>query len=219
MVALLLIVATTMAIFGTLGYLKGARWAFIALLILLVAFIAVEKFPEKIISTLNGLYLGVVLVLKGGLGAIASGDLDAAAQLLEETERPFSGDSADLALLLVILGAVGIGLILAAIWRKPNPGLFGLILGLAYGYLLAAALQPLLIDDPANPLPVPLLRPPQGTTTAENAATVAAEASNALDQLFTSLAQPQTIQIIAALLGIAIVLLVLLSVRRGVKGR
>lgn len=219
MVALLLIVATTMAIFGTLGYLKGARWAFIALLILLVAFIAVEKFPEKIISTLNGLYLGAVLVLKGGLGAIASGDLDAAAQLLEETERPFSGDSADLALLLVILGAVGIGLILAAIWRKPNPGLFGLIFGLAYGYLLAAALQPLLIDDPANPLPVPLLRPPQGTTTAENAATVAAEASNVLDQLFTSLAQPQTIQIIAALLGIAIVLLVLLSVRRGVKGR
>lgn len=219
MLALLLIVATTMAIFGTLGYLKGARWAFIALLILLVAFIAVERFSDTIISTLNGLYLGLVLVLQGGLGAIASGDLDAAAQLLEETERPFTGETEDLALLLVILGAVGVGLILAAIWRKPNPGLLGLFLGLAYGYLLAAAVQPLLIDDPSNPLPVPLLRPPQGTTTAQNAAAVTTGASNALNQLFTSLAQPQTIQIIAILLGIAIVLLVLLSVRRGVKGR
>lgn len=219
MFALLLILATTMAIFGTLGYLKGARWAFIALLILLVAFIAVNRLPDTIISTFNGLYLGLVLVLQGGLGAIASGDLDAAAQLLEDTERPFSGDSADLALLLVILAAVGIGLILAAIWRKPETGLLGLLLGLAYGYLLAAAVQPLLIDDPAVLLPVPLLRPPEGTTTAGNAAAAAAGVSSALDQLFTTLAQPQTIQIVAILLGIAIVLLILLSVRRGAKGR
>jgi hypothetical protein len=160
-----------------------------------------------------------VLVLQGGLGAIASGDLDAAAQLLQETERPFAGDSADLAPLLVILGAVAIALILAAFWRRPNAGLLGLLLGMAYGYLLVAAVQPLLVEDPAYLLPVPILRPPEGTTTAENVTALESTVSIALDQLFTSLNQPQTIQIIAILMAIAIVLLALFSVRRGMKGR
>lgn len=219
MFALLLIVATTMAIFGTLGYLKGARWALVALLILLVVVFVALSFTDTITATLNGLYLGAVLVLQGGLGAIASGDLDAAAQLLEETERPFSGESADLAPLLVILGAVAIALILAAFWRRPNSGLLGLFLGMAYGYLLVAAVQPLLVENPVYLLPVPILRPPQGTTTAENVTTVESAVSTALDQLFTSLNQPQTIQIIAILMAIAIVLLALFSVRRGMKGR
>ena len=63
-----LLLATTMAIFGTLGYLKGSKWVFIALLILLLAFIAIKVVPDQIVLLLNGLYIGVMLVLKGGLG-------------------------------------------------------------------------------------------------------------------------------------------------------
>ena len=112
MFAAILLLATIMAIFGVLGYLKGSKWAFISLMILSVAFILVENKPETVIATLNGLYMGVMLTLKGGLGALASGDLEAAKAALEDIEKPFTDQNQNLALLLVIFGAVLIGLIL-----------------------------------------------------------------------------------------------------------
>ena len=112
MILLVLLLATTMAIFGTLGYLKGSRWIFISLLILLLAFIAIKLVPDQIVSLLNGLYMGVMLTLNGGLGAIASGDLDAAKETLSSIEKPFTAENENFALLLVILGAVGFGLLL-----------------------------------------------------------------------------------------------------------
>ena len=113
MFAAILLLATIMAIFGVLGYLKGSKWAFISLMILSVAFILVENKPDTIIATLNGLYMGVMLTLKGGLAALASGDLEAAKATLEDIQKPFTDQNQNLALLLVIFGAVLIGLI----WR------------------------------------------------------------------------------------------------------
>jgi hypothetical protein len=46
----------------------------------------------------------------------------------------------------------------------------------------------------------------------------AAQASSTLDQIFTNLAQPQTVQILGIMIGVFIVLLLLLTVRSGVKG-
>lgn len=206
----ILLLATIMAVFGVLGYLKGAKWAFISLMILSVAFILVEYKPDTIVATINGLYLGVMLTLKGGLAALASGDLEAAKATLAEIEKPFTDENENLALLLVIFGAVLIGLILAAV-MKSKPGVFGMIWGLAYGYLLSAAVLPLISSDPAITLPVPLLRP------AERPPGAAAQASNALDQLFTNLAQPETVQVLGLIIGVTIVLLLLLTVRSGVK--
>lgn len=206
-----LVLATTMAIFGTLGYLKGSKWAFYALLILLLAFTAIKLAPDAIVSTLNGLYMGVMLTLKGGLGAIASGDLEAAKETLSAIEKPFSGETEDFALLLVILGAVGIGLLLYVIMKKTRPGAFGLILGLAYGYVLAAAVVPLVTDVKPSTLPVPIIQP------AERSAQSAQEAQSRLDQMLASLSTPQSIQILALLIGAFIVLLLLLTVRKGVK--
>ena len=56
MILPVLLIATTMAIFGTLSYLKGSKWAFIALLILLLAFVAIKVAPDQIVAVLNGLY-------------------------------------------------------------------------------------------------------------------------------------------------------------------
>jgi hypothetical protein len=212
MFAAILLLATTMAIFGVLGYLKGSKWAFVSLLILLVAFVLVEYRPDTIVATINGLYLGVMLTLKGGLGALASGDLEEAKATLEDIERPFTDQNQNLALLLVILGAVFIGLILAAV-MKSKSGVFGMIWGLVYGYVLSAAVLPLISSNPAAALPVPLLRPAEREPGA-----AAAQASSTLDQIFTNLAQPQTVQILGIMIGVFIVLLLLLTVRSGVKG-
>ena len=211
MFAAILLLATTMAIFGVLGYLKGSKWAFISLMILTVAFVLVEYRPDTIIATLNGLYLGVMLTLKGGLGALASGDLEEAKATLEDIKRPFTDQNQNLALLMVIFGAVLVGLILAA-WMKSKPGVFGMIWGLAYGYLLSAAVLPLISSNPAATIPVPLLRPVERAP-----GSAAAQASSTLNQLFTTLAEPQNVRIIASVLGIFIIVLLLLTVRSGVK--
>lgn len=207
-----LMLATTMAIFGTMGYLKGSKWAFISLLILLLAFIAIKLAPETIVSTLNGLYLGVMLTLKGGLGAIASGDLDAAKETLSSIDKPFSGENADFALLLVILGAVGIGLLLYVFMKKTKPGVGGLILGLVYGYVLAAAVVPLVTNVKPSSLPVPIIQPSERSPQAVQQA-----AQTGFDQLLAKLSTPQNIQILTILLGLFIVLLLLITVRKGAK--
>ncbi len=211
MILLVLLLATTMAIFGTLGYLKGSRWIFISLLILLLAFIAIKVVPDQIVSLLNGLYMGVMLTLNGGLGAIASGDLDAAKETLSSIEKPFTAENENFALLLVILGAVGFGLLLYLIMKKNKPSVFGLILGLVYGYVLAAAVVPLMTNIAPSKIPVPIIQP------AERSAAVAQQAQNSFDQLLATLSTPQNIQILSLMIGVFIVLLLLLTVRKGVK--
>ena len=211
MILLVLLLATTMAIFGTLGYLKGSRWIFISLLILLLAFIAIKVVPDQIVSLLNGLYIGVMLTLKGGLSAIASGDLEAAKETVSSIEKPFTAENENFALLLVILGAVGLGLLLYLIMKKNKPSVFGLILGLVYGYVLAAAVVPLMTNIEPSKIPVPIIQP------ADRSAAVAQQAQNGFDQLLATLSSPQNIQILSLLIGVFIALLLLLTVRKGVK--
>ena len=211
MILLVLLLATTMAIFGTLGYLKGSRWIFISLLILLLAFIAIKVAPDQIVSLLNGLYIGVMLTLKGGLSAIASGDLEAAKETVSSIEKPFTAENENFALLLVILGAVGMGLLLYLIMKKSKSSVFGLILGLVYGYVLAAAVVPLMTNIEPSQIPVPIIQP------ADRSAAVAQQAQNGFDQLLATLSSPQNIQILSLLIGVFIALLLLLTVRKGVK--
>lgn len=208
----ILLLATIMAIFGVLGYLKGSRWAFIALLILLVAFILVENQSDIVVLALNGMYTGVMLVLNGGLGAIASGDFEAVQEVYQQIEPLFTDTNENLALLLVVFGAVGVGLLLSLV-IKSKPSVWGMIWGLVYGYILSAVSLPLIFSNLSLTLPVPILRPMPRST----AATAATAGRNSLDQLFASLAQEQNVQIIGILIGAFIVLLLLLTVRSGVK--
>lgn len=207
--AAILLLATIMAVFGVLGHLKGSKWAFIALLILLVAFVLVEGRAGAIVSAFNFFYKGVMLVLRGGFGAIASDDLEQVLTIYREIESPFTDENQNLALLLVIFSAVGIGLLLS-LWIKSKASVWGLIWGLLYGYILSAATLPLIISDPNVQLPVPVLRP------GERAA-VAAQGPNPFSQLFSTLSQPENIRILGIVIGVFIVLLLLLTVRSGVK--
>lgn len=202
-----LTVATVMAIFATMGFIKGARWAFISLVILFVTLGVITAAPDFIVSTLNGIYMGVMLTLKGGLGQLASGDLDAVKETLSAIEKPFEGDTEKYAALLVIGIAVGIALILAAI-IKSKQGVFGLIWGLVYGYLLSSAVVPIISNVPAGTLPFPILYPAERQP---------GQAAAATEALWTQLSQPETIALLTWVIGGFLVLLLLLTVRRGVK--
>jgi hypothetical protein len=209
MFAAIMLLATIMAVFGVLGYLKGSKWAFISLLVLLVAFVLVEGRAGAIVSAFNFFYKGVMLVLRGGFGAIASDDLEEVLTIYREIESPFTDENQNLALLLVIFGAVGVGLLLS-LWIKSKPTVWGLIWGLLYGYILSAAALPLIISNANVRLPVPVLRP------GERAA-VAAEGPSLFSQLFSTLSQPENVRILSIVIGVFIVFLLLLTVRSGVK--
>ena len=199
--------ATLMAIFATAGYVKGARWAFLSLLILFVTFWVIKVAPEAIVSTLNGLYMGVMLALKGGLGQLASGDLDAVKETLAAIDPPFEGDTTKYAYLLVVGIAIVIILILALV-MKSKKGVFGLVWGMIDGYLLAAGLVPLISTAPAGTLPFPILYPVPRQP---------GQAAAATDALWTRLAQPETVDALTWVIGGFLVLLLLLTVRQGVK--
>lgn len=202
-----LLAATSMAIFATMGYVKGARWAFISLLILFATLMLIKIFPKQIVMILNGLYTGFMLVINGGMGDLASGDMEAVKEILANVQKPFEDDTTKYAYLLIIGLAVGFTLILAAI-MKSKKGIFGLIWGMIYGYLLASAVIPLLSAAPVGLLPFPLLYP---------APRQPGQAAAAADTLWTRLAQPATIDALTWVIGGFLVLLLLLTVRQGVK--
>ena len=207
----ILLIATTMAIFGTLSYLKGSKWAFISLLILLAAFVAIKVASDQIVAVLNGLYVGVMVTLNGGLGAIASGDVDALKESLSSIDKPFTGENEDYALVLFTLGAVAFGLLLYLIMKKKKSTVFALILGLTYGYVLMAAVLPLVTNIPATSLPVPIIQP------SGKSEQVAQQAQSQADQLWETLATPQNIQILTGLIIVFIALFLILTVRKGAK--
>ena len=202
-----LLAATSMAVFATIGYIQGARWAFISLLILFGTLLAIDLFSDQIVMLLNGMYTGVMLVLNGGLGAIASGDFEAVGETISTIEKPFEGDNIKYAYLLVIAMAVGFTLILAAL-MKSKKGVFGLTWGFLYGYLLAAGVIPLISAVPAGVFPVPILYPADVQPGAVQVAT---------NQFWTRLSQPETISTLTCLIGAFLVLFLLLTVRRGAR--
>ncbi|MEA3335632.1 MAG: hypothetical protein U9R25_06945 [Chloroflexota bacterium] len=208
----LFVLASIMAIFAVMGYLNGTRWAIISLIVLLIAAFLVERMPDLIVDTFNGIYMGIMLAIKGGLGDVASGDLNSAGAKLESVEPLFSGDSERFALLLVIGFAVAIAVILAIIIKEKSE-VFGGILGLFYGYILAAVSIPLIFGISGALFPLPFIRSGSGTGTAS--ATVSS--ASVFDQFMASLANPDTIRLIGIMIAIAIAIFLFFTVRRGVK--
>lgn len=215
---ILLIVATTMAIFGCLGYMWGGRKTFILLLIALGTLLIIAAAGDQIVTYLNGLYIGTMLVLKSGLNDIAAGDLDSASAKLEEIESPFTEDNAWLAYLLVFMGAVVVSLIIG-LFIKNKKSLFGGFLGLAYGYLVAATIVYLVPGLPPV-LPVPFLPKPEpkmGWEGAKPAQPTPGGPTDFLDQIWTALGQPEAVQILAIALAVFVALFLIVIVRQGVR--
>jgi hypothetical protein len=132
----LFIIASIMAIFGVYGYRRGFWSMAVALGVLLFAVLLITRAPEQLARYFNAIYISTVLLFKGGLTAIVSGDLDAAKELMSSVEKPFSGEGAKWALFIVLVGAVAVGLLLSLL-IKSKPSVWGLVFGLIYGYLLS----------------------------------------------------------------------------------
>lgn len=218
---ILLIVATTMAIFGCLGYMWGGRKTLILLLILLGTLLVIGAAGDQIVVLLNGLYIGVMLVFKSGLSDIAAGDLDSASAKLEAIESPFGEGKEWLAWVLVVLGAVVLSLLIS-LFIKNKKTLFGGFFGLVYGYLLAASML-CLIPAFKCPLPVPFLPKPEPEPAMgwqpQKPPPQAPPGGpiDFLDQLWTALGQPQAVQILAISLAVFVAVFLIIIVRQGVR--
>lgn len=153
MTTTLFIVAAIMALCGIYGYRKGFWPMLIGLAILLVALLAVRRGEETLVRYLNGIFIGAVLVLKSGLTDLSQGNLDAAKQKLASVQKPFSDEGEKWALVIMIALAVVLA-ILAGLPFKKKTSVWGLLLGLGYGYLLSAALLPVLLGFPEAALPL-----------------------------------------------------------------
>jgi hypothetical protein len=132
----LFIIAGIMAIFAVYGYRRGLWPMIVAFGVLLFAILLVTRAPEQLAKYFNAIYMATVLLFKGGLGSIAQGNLDSAKELLGSVEKPFSGEDAKWALFIVLLGAAVIGILISLLF-KPKPSVWGLMIGLLYGYALS----------------------------------------------------------------------------------
>jgi hypothetical protein len=132
----LFIIASLMAISGVYGYRRGLLSMGVALGVLLFGVLLITRAPEELARYFNAIYMATVLLFKGGLGAIAQGNLDSAKELMGSVEKPFTGEDAKWALFIVLVGAVVVG-ILISLLIKPKPSVWGLIVGLIYGFVLS----------------------------------------------------------------------------------
>ena len=159
---IIILLAVIMAIFGIVGFRRGIWPEIVSLIILLVAFVIVERNPQRLIGYMNALYIGFQLVLKSGLNDLSAGDLDSAAAKLRSVERPFQGGSQGFALLAIMVAAAVAGYALGKLVKSGKSPIGGSLLGLLNGYILSAAFLPWLSGLSARDLPVPFIRPGDG---------------------------------------------------------
>lgn len=217
----LILLATIMALFGVLGYLRGAKSSLFTAIVIWLGLVLITQANEKIGTAINGLAFGVVFILSGGLGALGGGG-DRAAALSEVIKNmppvPVlvnpDGTGIGLIAVFLLLALAGFLLGMLKIFRS-KASLWGLLIGLANGYVLSAFLLPRLLPDVG--LRLPLLGGLTGTTgNAPAAAPSGPSLSGAmikrLVEALNALVNGGQIAIVIALL---IVIFVLLATRLG----
>ena len=160
-VYIVILLALIMAIFGIIGYQRGIWPEVVSLVVLLAAFTVVEKSPQQLIGYMNGLFIGLMLVVKSGLNDLNAGDLESAAQKLRVIEKPFVEGYEGFALVIVMVTAAVVGYLLGLLIKKTK-SVFGAALGILNGYILSAAFLPWLSGLSGSDLPVPLIRKGEG---------------------------------------------------------
>ncbi len=161
MLVTLIALAIFMATFAILGYLHGLRATIFLTLVILFGLLLVARAGGSLAKLINGIYIGILFVLNGGLQALSSADRSAAINNVFadiDSPRLIDPNSPGLELLLVVLV-----LILIAIWlgrserfllRGPTSG-WGFVFGLLNGYLLGAYLLDSIFPASAALLPLP----------------------------------------------------------------
>jgi hypothetical protein len=204
----LFFLAAVMAVFGIIGYKQGFWPMVLALIVLFLAALIIRQGADTIIKYMNGMFLGAMLVFKSGLSDIAAGDLDSAAQKLESIEKPFADEREWFAYLLIIGAAVFFGWLIGVI-MKNTPSIWGGLVGLVYGYVLCAALVPLILGFSSWFLPI------FGAGESEAVSPLAAEGScgGIWGRLVCFLGNPQAAQICGIVIVIAIGVFILWAAR------
>lgn len=226
MVAIALIfMATIMALFGVLGYLRGTKFGLVISGLILAGLMVMSRGSEQVAKIINGLNFGLRFVLGGGLQALGgSGDkTEAIKKVISQLGdiRPLvSSDQPGVGLLLILALLVGLSLLLSLFKiLKGAASLLGLALGLFSGYLIAAyALAALMPEVALLPLPIHLPSLAQVVEAASAAAPAIPSGSGLsakVGQLLTGLGDDPRLPIIIA---VAIALFVILATRLGNRG-
>jgi hypothetical protein len=159
--SIVMLMAIVMAVSGVIGYRRGLWPALLNLGALAAGFFVVEKDPQRLVDSMNALFVGLALVVRTGFGEVSAGDVEAAAQRLQSASAPFTGEHSGLALAIVMVAAAVVGWLLG-VRIKTKPSVVGAAVGIANGYVLAAAFVPWLTSMSADALPVPFIRKGQG---------------------------------------------------------
>jgi len=148
-VTFLFIIAGIMALFGVMGYRRGFWPMFLGLMVLLFAVLLVLRDADALLMYLNGIWMGTMLLFRGGISALSQGNLESARQTFSSIEKPFTGVTQPWAFLLVISAAAAVGLLIGLL-IKSHASVWGLFVGLFYGYLLSVALLPVFLGIPLS---------------------------------------------------------------------
>lgn len=222
----LIILATAMALFGVLGYLRGTRSTLITTAVVWLGLLIMNRAGGTVARTINGLNYAVRFALAGGLGALGAGEDRVAA--LEEVfarvgrvEPLIRPDGTGPGMLLVFLFLVIAGFLLGMLSQlKGRSSFLGLALGLANGYVLAAFVIHTLLPEATIGLPLPgwLFGPgAAGPVTAPTPARPSV-IGTLVTRIVATLNQLTDSGQLALLLAIAIAVFVLLATRLGTRG-
>lgn len=218
----LILLATIMALFGVIGYLRGAKSSLFTAIVIGIGLVLITQASGLIARTVKGLTFAVTFVLAGGLGALGGeGDRGAALNAVIERMPPVktlvNADGTGIGMVVIFLLLVAVGLLIGMLKVfKTKASLGGLFIGLANGYVVSAFVLSRLL--PGAGLRLPLLGGLTAPTT--DGAGVAPSAGPSLSgTLIESLVQTLNALVeggqIALLIALLIVIFVLLATRLG----
>jgi hypothetical protein len=211
----IIFLAGFMAIFGVIGYLRGARAAFVVLLAGFLGLLLIGPYGATVIRYINAFGKGFRFLASGGMAALSgSGSADSAIAALQGT--PPLVQPADNAVVLGLLYVVIVlvGLLLSAVpWFKGRRSVGGLLLGLIAGYLVGAVIVRALWPQYIPYLRLPIL--PEPVVPVVVGPVVTGPATGFGTQLVSGLNALAGTSLLPIIIAIAIVLFILAATRSG----
>lgn len=155
---LLLGVVAVLAAFGFSGFRRGIWREIISLVVMTGGFSVITRFWRSGIRYFNGLFIGVMLVLRGGLARLNKGDIEAAADILLQIKRPITSRNEMLVKVIVWLIIVSLSYLfrrrLSGDSSRQRRSVVGAALGILNGWLFLLTClvsMPFLMSDEVQP--------------------------------------------------------------------
>ncbi len=208
----LIVLAGFMAIFGVLGYLRGWRAALFVLILAVLAVAITGSLGATIIKYINAFGKGFRFLASGGLSALAgSGSADEAIKSLQGAPPLVDATNTSLVLGLLFVVVVLLAVLLSGLpLFKGARSVFGMFLGLAAGYVVAAMIVRAITPEyvALAPLPFGFAAPVAPGAVVLPPGPAGPPLSDRILAFLTSLADRG---LIAAFLGIVIAIFLLLA--------